>query len=93
MLTGILIIMVILGLAFGIRFRLQREGLRITSQFRSPQKNRKVGGVQNSLHQLGLAWDISFRTPGVESAIRRIRAALPVRIIKEKDHYHIQLDI
>lgn len=39
------------------------EPIEVTSAFRSPEVNRRVGGVQNSQHLLGQAADIRVRSP------------------------------
>ena len=49
---------------------------RITSTLRSPQHNRRVGGVHNSYHLTGRAIDI-VRRPGVRHAASPQPSALP----------------
>ena len=64
---------------------------RVTSTYRSPQHNRRVGGVRNSYHLRGRAIDIA-RRPGVrhaaiEAAYRRAGYTL-VESLDEGDHSH-----
>ncbi len=64
---------------------------RVTSTVRSPEHNRRVGGVRNSYHLSGRAIDIA-RRPGVRHA--QIAAALRasgyslVESLDEGDHSH-----
>jgi hypothetical protein len=66
-----------------IRFR----GMTITSWWRSPWKNAAVGGVTNSLHMVGLAWDIVPVTYENERAL----ADAGLKVINEGDHLHAQI--
>ena len=64
---------------------------RVTSTYRSPQHNRRVGGVRNSFHLSGRAIDIA-RRPGVSHA--QIAAAYRnagyylIESLDEGDHSH-----
>lgn len=64
---------------------------RVTSTYRSPEHNRRVGGVRNSFHTHGRAIDIA-RRPGVSHA--RIAAAYRnagyhlIESLDEGDHSH-----
>lgn len=63
----------------------------VTSGFRSAAHNRRVGGVPNSFHLLGLALDVQ-RRPGVshqtiDIALRRAGLVL-VESVDEGDHSH-----
>ena len=64
---------------------------RVTSTYRSPEHNRRVGGVRNSFHISGRAIDIA-RRPGVRhSAIEAAYRAAGYRLIEsldEGDHSH-----
>lgn len=42
----------------------------ITSWYRSPERNELVGGVPDSLHQVGLAWDIADEDLSVGNVLR-----------------------
>lgn len=62
-----------------------KAGLNITSGYRTPWRNYKVGGSMFSQHLLGLAWDV---TP-VNSATREKLARIGFgNIMNEGDHYH-----
>lgn len=74
---------------------LQGIGAYITSGARSPEHNRKVGGVSNSYHLTtrgGRARDIR-KTPGM--TVGKIRAAIEasgskvIELIDEGDHFHV----
>ena len=64
---------------------------RVTSTIRSPQHNRRVGGVRNSYHLSGRAIDIA-RRPGVRHAdiAAAFRAAgySLIESLDEGDHSH-----
>ena len=64
---------------------------RVTSTYRSPQHNRRVGGVRNSWHMHGRAIDIA-RRPGVShsqiaAAFRNAGYRL-IESLDEGDHSH-----
>lgn len=64
----------------------------MTSTYRSPERNRAVGGVPNSYHLSGRARD-SVPPPGMSmaayaDALRRQNPHLEV--INEGDHVHIE---
>jgi uncharacterized protein YcbK (DUF882 family) len=61
--------------------------MTITSWWRSPWKNREVGGVANSLHMIGFAWDV---VPATLANIKKLNG-LGLRVIDEGDHLHAQL--
>jgi hypothetical protein len=77
------------------RVRFNPKGLlgeRVTSTRRSPEHNRRVGGVANSYHLKGLARD-SVPPPGMSMAayhaqLRRLNPHLDV--INEGDHVHME---
>lgn len=62
-------------------------GARVTSWWRSPSKNKAVGGKPNSRHLWGWAFDIVPATAVNERALRRF---FPV-VVNEGDHIHVQL--
>lgn len=49
--------------------------LIVTSGYRSPEHNKRVGGAQNSMHLRGQAFDISMNSMDPEWFIREARAA------------------
>lgn len=68
------------------------RGERVTSTLRSPERNRRVGGVKNSFHLTGRARD-SVPPPGMSMAeyAARLRAMNPgYEVINEGDHVHIE---
>jgi hypothetical protein len=68
--------------------RLQKEmkvQLTITSAWRSQQYNKKIGGVKNSLHLTGLAFDIA-NPPGLSPILGTWRTtAGTIRVVKFKE--------
>ena len=64
---------------------------RVTSTLRSPEHNRRVGGVRNSYHLSGRAIDIA-RRPGVGhyqvAAALRAAGYVLVESLDEGDHSH-----
>jgi hypothetical protein len=67
-------------------------GAKVTSAYRSPADNRRVGGVKNSFHLTGQARDFT-PPPGMsmdelEADLRRRNPGLDV--INEGDHVHIE---
>ena len=71
---------------------LGRNWGRVTSTFRTPEHNRRVGGVRNSFHLSGRAVDIA-RRPGVSHgaivAAYRNAGYRIVEALDEGDHSHI----
>ena len=69
----------------------QIPGVQITSGFRTPEKNAKVGGVPNSYHLTDQARDIAPpRTPEQAQQIRQYAAQNGLEIIDEGDHWHLE---
>jgi len=68
-------------------FLIVSQGMTVTSWWRSFWKNVAVGGVENSLHMVGLAWDVI--PPTGENALRL--RAMGLTVIDEKDHLHAQI--
>lgn len=67
-------------------------GERVTSTYRSPERNRSVGGVANSYHLSGRARD-SVPPAGMSMAayaaeLRRLNPGL--QVINEGDHVHME---
>jgi uncharacterized protein YcbK (DUF882 family) len=63
------------------------RGMTITSWWRSYQKNIDVGGAGNSLHMIGLAWDV---VPVTDENAEILRSA-GLKVINEGDHLHAQI--
>lgn len=82
--VGVMVLLSIGVLYYGyIRLR----GMTITSWWRSSKNNWDVGGVRNSLHLIGLAWDV---VPVTEENIKILQTA-GLRVIDEGDHLHAQI--
>lgn len=62
---------------------------RVTSFFRSVERNRQVGGSGSSQHLYGLAADVVVPRGWRARAIQRARRAGLV-VIDEGDHLHVQ---
>lgn len=86
-LVGFFIIGFILALGLFYYIEIRRNGMIVTSWWRTPMKNREVGGVSNSLHLLGLAWDV---VP-VSGHNKILLERMGLRVINETDHLHAQL--
>lgn len=67
----------------------QVYGFRVTSWFRLPGKNEAVGGLPFSLHQIFLAWDITPNDASTQAQL--IASGLPMKIVPESDHIHVQI--
>lgn len=68
--------------------------LTITSGYRTPEENRKAGGVPNSAHLKGLAIDVAFTQPREKYYI--IRSAIEFgfkRIGIGSGHIHLDMDL
>lgn len=70
------------------RQKLKNAGLTITSWFRGPWKNERIGGVSNSRHQLGLAFDV---VPVNDATFAKVRAMGFKKVLRESDHIHIEI--
>jgi hypothetical protein len=63
---------------------------RETSGIRTPRHNRDRKGVEYSAHQVGLASDVSYFTPPPIEKARAWAQRLGLRLVREKDHDHLQ---
>jgi hypothetical protein len=61
--------------------------LELTSWFRSPDDNLRVGGLPTSLHLFGLAIDVTGDWP----AFRRALMRRELGTVDEQTHLHVQL--
>jgi uncharacterized protein YcbK (DUF882 family) len=64
-------------------------GLVVTSTYRTPRHNARVGGVPNSLHMQRRACDLSGTRAEQNSAVLRARLAGAVEALDEGDHCHL----
>jgi hypothetical protein len=62
----------------------------ITSYGRTPNHNRKVGGVPTSKHQTWLAADVVYDTPILLPTRTALAGHLGLRLLDESDHDHLQ---
>lgn len=85
--VGILLMLLAVGIYYRLRI-LGVPGLRITSWWRSPWKNEKVGGVLNSRHQVGLAFDV---VPASRSTIDALQQIGFKKILDEGNHIHVEV--
>lgn len=79
-------------LAIGLVYRIVLAlvpGVIVTSWWRTPGHNADIGGVPNSLHLLGLAWDV---VPASQDNAAKLRA-LGLHVIDEGNHLHAQFFI
>lgn len=86
--ASVFLVAAVLILAVSSRYRLAKAGLRVTSWWRSPWKNAEVGGVKNSKHVLGLAFDIA---PSSISALQKLAPMGFAKVIDEGSHIHIEV--
>lgn len=82
------VVAIVAVIALTKRTALVDAGLRVTSWFRTPWHNETVGGVVNSRHQLGLAFDVVPVTSDTKRKLDKIGFA---KIINEGDHYHVEV--
>ncbi len=68
------------------------NGETITSTFRSPEHNRRVGGKANSFHLRGLARDsVPPKGMGMSAYYQQLRRLNPLLdVINEGDHVHME---
>jgi hypothetical protein len=65
-------------------------GAKVTSRTRTPEHNREVGGVPNSQHIVGTAWD--FVPPQSQwDAFKADAARRGYQVIDEGNHIHLEL--
>lgn len=87
MIVGIVALMMVVHVIYRLRIQ-SIPGVRITSAFRNPWKNEEVGGVMNSRHQLGMAFDVVPATLATKQALRKIGFKT---ILDEGDHIHVEI--
>lgn len=66
-------------------------GGQITSAYRDPATNLRVGGVPNSQHMRGTGFDVVFPSPAAKQAAMAQARAMNYEAIDEGDHVHFEL--
>jgi len=62
----------------------------VTSYIRTRERNRDVGGVENSGHRFGLAADVQYDGEPSPSARNELAKRLGLRLFIEPEHDHVQ---
>jgi murein endopeptidase len=65
-------------------------GASVTSWWRTPSRNRQVGGVPHSAHLVGLAVDVVYDAPPPQTERQNWARRLGLKLIAENDHDHLQ---
>ena len=82
------VVVVVFGVGVIYRLRLRKAGLQVTSWIRNPFHNADVGGVANSKHLIGWAFDI---VPVNDIVKQRLRNAGFKKILNETSHFHVEI--
>lgn len=64
----------------------------VTRWFSTPERNAKVGGLPESLHQIGLAVDLVFTRDVDRVSFTTAATRLGLQCVWEIDHLHVELD-
>lgn len=83
----ILSVCILFGVAFLARALLYSQGVQVTSWFRSPWHNYKIGGKWYSLHQIGWGFDVVPQNKPIQQLV----AIWPFKTVVESDHIHLQI--
>ena len=86
--TVLIAALLVAGVAVIYRLRIYLAGLKVTSWFRSPAYNRRVGGVPTSLHLIGWSFDVVPSNPVNATKLRDMGFR---RVLNEGDHLHAQI--
>lgn len=62
----------------------------ITSWYRTPKRNERVGGHPNSRHLVWLGADVAYDEPIPPLTRRKMATTLGLKLVIEGDHDHIQ---
>lgn len=81
-------ILLVFLIAIYYRLRLYFSDIKVTSWWRTPWRNKSVGGVEGSLHLIGWAFDVLTPTPTHKSKLKSIGFGT---IIDEGTHTHAQV--
>lgn len=88
------IALTIVGVACLWRFAIGRcpGGVTVTSWFRTAERNRAVGGVWNSKHLMGWAWDVQPKNEKVRTWLESLGLkVLPMSAYPNHLHAEFQL--
>ena len=67
------------------------HGTRVSSYYRSPESNRRVGGMPDSQHQLGTAVDLVAPFGEFDPFVLDQAEAVGLTVVRERSHLHVQL--
>lgn len=84
----VLTIGLIAAVAIYYRLRLFFSGIKVTSWYRTPWRNKKVGGKPTSLHLIGWAFDVVPPTQKTNEKLKSIGFNV---VATESDHVHVQI--
>lgn len=76
---------------FKILYLSCRFNFSVTSWIRTPAHNKKVGGVPDSMHLLGLAVDVILDDWSETEQFMKMCKRIGLQAIKEGDHIHVQI--
>lgn len=80
---------IIASIAIIYRVRLKLQGFTVTSWLRTPWHNDEVGGVANSKHLIGWAFDI---VPGGSDTVKqKLRNMGFKTVFDEGNHVHVEI--
>lgn len=85
---AIMLVMLVFAVGLFYRLRLNRAGIKVTSWFRNPFRNEAVGGVANSKHLIGWAFDVVPVHDLVRQKLKNIGFA---KILDERTHFHVEI--
>lgn len=73
-----------------LRERYGHDAVRVHSAYRSPSVNRAVGGVQTSLHQVGLGLDLGVDD---QAAVVQTLLRAGLRVLAYPGHIHVEVKL
>lgn len=79
---------IVLGVSFYFRWKIENENMQVTSWWRSTDRNRAVGGVMNSKHLFGWAFDVVPVNDITGAKLKRMGFA---KVLNEGDHFHVEI--
>ena len=82
--------MSVLGLADAINYLRADFNFSVTSWWRTPKRNKDVGGKSNSRHLVGLGMDIILDDAAQTQEFIKAAKGYRLLAINEGDHIHVQ---